>query len=122
MPAPMPLTPDYATFAFASLWLSTLLVADGNSGTAALSCAAAGTFGGAITQLLTSDKRKPTRKVIIGEMMCSGLCGYGVFAYFGHHNPIAIVVASVAGGAGAQLWHMAVEKIQSWFGNWSDPI
>lgn len=42
--------------------------------------AIAGVFGGAITQCTTYDERKPTKKVLIGEIMMSAVFGFAVYA------------------------------------------
>lgn len=121
MPAPVPMTTGYTLLAASSAWLSTLLATGGAVSTPALSCIVAGVFGGAITQLLTIDARKPTKKVIVGEIMCSGLSGLGTFAYFDNHLALTIVISAVAGGAGAWLWHAAIDMIQEWFSKWRGP-
>lgn len=96
--------------AFASLWLSTLLASGGWDSAPSIACTAAGVFGGTITQLLTIDKNKPTRKVLMGEMLASGFMGFSIFAASGNHEPKVLVAAVIAGGGGSAAYHGIIKR------------
>lgn len=100
--------------AYASIWLATLLAAGGEINTPSIACIAAGVFGGAITQCITADERKPTRKVMIGEMMAAAVMGLGAYATSGVHDPKTLVMAAALGGGGSLSWSKFVKKYQDW--------
>jgi len=102
--------------AFSSIWLATLLSAGGADSTPGIACTVAGVFGGAITQCLTADERKPTRKVFIGEMLAAGVMGFAAFAWAETHNPVTLLTAIAMGGGGSLGWSKLVARYQKMIG------
>ncbi len=100
--------------AFASLWFASVLAAGGDVTTPSIACIAAGVFGGAISQCLTADERKPTVKVMIGEMMAAAVMGLAAYAASGIHDPKTLVMAAGMGGGGSLGWSKFVKKYQDW--------
>lgn len=117
---PFTIEPNYYLLSFASLWFSTLLAAGATNSVPEIACASAGVLGGAITQLLTMEKRKPSRRVILGEMLCSAVAGFSTYAGIGDHEPKTLVAAIIAGGAGAALWHKSVNLVIEYKGKSGD--
>lgn len=85
-------------------------------------CASAGVFGGAVMQLLTLDDRKrPSKKLLLGEILASGTSGWGtyVFARFitrfvSDAAPIEIrvcVLAAIAAGGGGSAVFRGMVKV-----------
>ena len=107
----------YISIAVSSLWFSTLLAAGGDATVPQIACASAGVLGGAITQLLTIETRKPTRKIVLGEMLCSGVAGFAAYAAVGNHDPTTLLAAVFSGGAGAAIWHKGVKLAETKFGD-----
>jgi 4-amino-4-deoxy-L-arabinose transferase-like glycosyltransferase len=79
-----------------------------------LACGSAGMFGGAITQLLTLDERNPTRKVIIGEILCGLVGGWGTYVLSSSGLDIrqAVLAAILAGAMGSALFKAAVKRMK----------
>lgn len=75
-------------------------------------CGFAGVFGGAIIQLLTLDKRNPTKKVILGEIFCSLVGGWATYVFAPEVVEIRQIVLSsiVAGAMGSAGFKLLIWK------------
>jgi len=98
------------------VWLATVTATATYSLTPAIACAIAGTVGGLITQLLTSEERRPSLRVFIGELMASCVMGYIAFSVMENHDPKTLVAAVLAGGSGSMGWHKLVDLYQKRLG------
>lgn len=110
----------YLKLAVSSIGMALLLAVDSPNvqidQRALLICMLAAFGGGASTQLRTADKRKPTKKVIAGEMIISSASGIGVlWACGGVVNYLALF-GSVAVGMGGSVAFLAMAK--QLFPNW----
>lgn len=97
-------------------WLTLTLATGGDVNAPALACVAASVFGGAITQCVTADERKPTRKVIVGEIGAAAVMGLAAFASSGVHDAKTLVMAAAMGGGGSLGWSKLVKKYQDLMG------
>lgn len=80
-----------------------------------IACIIAGVIGGTIVQLKTVDERRPTRKVILGDLLASavgGFMAYVTFLVIGKEDFFEAVLLSAVlyGGAGSAGFMAAVEK------------
>lgn len=102
--------------AYSSMGLAATLAAGGADTTPSIACAVAGVFGGAITQCLTADERKPTRKVFVGEMLAAGVMGFAAYVWAESHDPSTILTAIGMGGGGSLAWAKLVARYQKFIG------
>jgi len=78
-------------------------------------CGFAGTMGQGAYQFLTYDKLKPTIEVIIGDMIVSGACGWGVYALGGEISQATVFMAFWAGaGASLAFWSLVKKFRPAW--------
>ena len=75
-----------------------------------LICAAFGVLGGGMLQLLTWDDRKPTWRYMLGDLLASGVSGFGVFAFMGYQNVATFFYSICAGFGGSTVFVAATKK------------
>ena len=80
-----------------------ILLASGNDFVPDFACVAGGLFGGAVMQLLTLDERKhPTKKLLLGEILASAIMGWFTYVISGYAEEVEIrvcVMAAIVAGA-----------------------
>ena len=85
-----------------------------------LACCLSGLWGGTITQLLTMDHLRPTKKVIVGELIAAISCGFGVYAFSGivaqtENFRQLLFVSTLVGSLGSAGFRKAVGYLRpSW--------
>lgn len=82
-----------------------------------LSCIFAGLLGGAITQLLTYDTRRPTRNLVIADVLSSGVLGFAsmilkIYSEKGLDFRVILLVAIAAGSTGSYGFRALVDKFK----------
>lgn len=108
--------PDQLLLAFGSIWLASLLSAGAAENAPSIACIAAGVFGGTVSQMLMSQKRKLPVVVLMGEIMASGTMGFAVFAGIGTAEPKVLLASILAGGGGGLLFHKMVRSYHERWG------
>lgn len=91
------------------------LLASGNEFVPDFACVAGGLFGGSVMQLLTLDERKhPTKKLLLGEILASAIMGWGTYVMSGYAEDVEIrvcVLAAIAAGATGSIGFRGLIKV-----------
>jgi len=108
----------YLNLAFASLWMASMLAVTGGTqiDSTVFMYMASGMFGGAITQCITADERKPPMLVIVGEMGAALVMGVAAYAMTGNHDLKTLIMSAGMGGGGSLSWSKLVKKYQDLMG------
>jgi hypothetical protein len=78
----------------------------------AILCSLFGVFGGGISNFLTYDERKPTKKYIFGDLLSCGVSGMGVFVTMKTASVDAVFYSILAGAAASGMFLALVSKFK----------